>query len=80
MKALNDVLVDGRFKLPSAVTSTARVSAVKSLEWASKDENKAMLQSFAEETTYFPRTQHLTQNEVATPTERENVPQNPHFF
>ena len=54
MKALNDVLVDGRFKLPSAVTSTARVSAVKSLEWASKDENKAMLQSFAEETTYCP--------------------------
>ena len=50
MKALNDVLEDGRFKLPSAVASTARVSAVKLLEWASKDENRAMLVSFAEET------------------------------
>ena len=32
MKALNDVLVDGRFKLPSAVASTARVLAVNQLE------------------------------------------------
>ena len=50
MKALNDVLEDGRFKLPSAVASTATVSAVKLLEWASKDEDRAMLVSFAEET------------------------------
>ena len=51
MKVLNDVLEDGRFKLPSANASTARISAVELMEWASKDENKAMLKSFAEETT-----------------------------
>ena len=50
MKVLNDVLEDGRFKLPSANASTARISAVELMEWASKDENKAMLQSFAVET------------------------------
>ena len=74
MKALNDVLVDGRFKLPSAITSTARVLAVNQLEWASKDENKAMLQSFAEETTYsLPGHSIWLKNEVVTPTERENI-------
>ena len=50
-KALRDVLEDGGFKIPSASAATARTSAVKLFDWASKKENEAMLQSFATETT-----------------------------
>ena len=50
-KALKDVLEDGGFKIPSASAATTRTSAVKLFDWASKEENEAMLQSFATETT-----------------------------
>ena len=50
-KVLKDVLEDGGFKLPSANASAARTSAVKLLEWALKEENVAVLQSFAAEAT-----------------------------
>ena len=38
---------DGGFKVTSSNAYTARVSAVKVLEWASKDDNAAELQTFA---------------------------------
>ena len=50
-KVLKDVLEDGGFKLPSTNASAARASAVKLLESALKEENGAVLQSFAAEAT-----------------------------
>ena len=48
---LRDVLEDEGFKISSANASTARTSAVKLLEWASKKENEAKLRSFGTKVT-----------------------------
>ena len=48
---LHNVLEDEGFKISSANATTARTSAVKLLEWASKKESEAKLRCFGTKVT-----------------------------